>query len=157
MTGDLALRAASKTALMEEELSSDNKEQKEIRGSEKVLARPADRLQGATRRTGIHSSTARGTSYQACFSSTVSANYRSQQSCTTTTTTTSKTATPTETRYCMKTDANLPGTVHGRNGVAVGTSVLQKSQKVIASDHSRRDEIIQRSHFQLLLQGKPKI
>lgn len=47
MTGDLALRAASKTALMEEELCLVNREQKEIRGSEQVLERPADRLQGA--------------------------------------------------------------------------------------------------------------
>jgi hypothetical protein len=50
--------------------------------------------------------------------------------------------------------SNLPCAVHRRNGISVGTSVLEESQEIISSDDSGWDEIVQRGHFRLQLFAK---
>jgi hypothetical protein len=41
---------------------------------------------------------------------------------------------------------NIPGTVHGRDGIPVGTGVLEERHEVIAGDNTGRYEIGKRSH-----------
>jgi len=44
-------------------------------------------------------------------------------------------------------NSNVPGAVDGWDGIAVSTGVLKESKKVITGDNTRRDDIVQGSHF----------
>lgn len=43
-------------------------------------------------------------------------------------------------------ETNVPGAVEGRDGVAVGTSMLKESQDIVTSDDTSGNKIVESGH-----------
>jgi hypothetical protein len=133
ITGDLALRAASRTELAVDELQEDKRSRRGVRGQARGGEREEDYRNGETGETQVPFSNSRRETLHKRLPSKDLA-LRSERHL------------PARRVRVASLPIDLPRAVDGGDGIAVGAGVIKESHEIIAGKDSGGDEISKGSH-----------